>query len=319
MTLNEMISVVRSKTRVHQIDKSDTDIARYLNHAILEFSHNVGGITTERYYPLVAYFDCSTQHAISVETDIHTKTDVPLVSENLDHVTGDVFAAELQAQLRSVLSDATITVTWSEGTRNLTFTFPGVAGIDINSPSTDYADGTGFVGGKWQITGTTYTTANWLGYWLDAQLASNSVTVFRITWNNRNLYDAPFAHLKRENGSPLYYGVRDNILRVSPIPQYNIPLYVFGREEFSLFTIAETLDTTQTINVPDEHEIALVYHAAGSIAEDRFEYDIANRMFAQYQRLLGGAIANIANQTPSIGFSQKRTVSTGLRNEEVNL
>lgn len=322
MTLNELIEEARRKSRVSTIDQSDDVVARYINNGIEDFSVEVGGEYKSAALTPEARFYVAATEAFRVETDAHTATDVPLSATNLDGVNGDTFAAAIQTSLQSVLADATITVTWDESDKALTFTFPGVTGVTITAPDDDsYTSGIRYIGGAWQITGTTYTTATYLFYYTEADLPDDFIDMMTVWWGDKELIEESFRAVQSRVTAvePTYYAIYGDIIRISPSPTIHKSINTSYVGHFPLFDLSEPLDTTQEVALPKNHELAFAFHAASLMAENEFEAEIADRMWARYTKHVSEYRRNIANDNARIGFKRHNLYRSNLRNERVNM
>lgn len=315
MTLNEMVAEARQKSRVHNIDQDDATVAGYLNEAILRFSEEVGGRVRDGYVSLDPLFDISATHGITVKTD-SAEHDLVLTADDLDDATGAQVAASLQVQLRDAFSDATITVVWSTSTWQFTITIPGATEISIEKPPVDYFDGTRFLGGEDSSAGEEYSTSGYLGYVTEGTLPDEFIAPLTIRWNGRQLAAGNFESMKgRGSGQPGLYAVRDKRLRVGPMPAAPGYVEMLSMQSFPLMDVAQG---DEEPDFPREYRKALPYYAASMMSENRFEYEIADRMLGQFMKYAAWYRLNYGNDDTKIGFKGEGSRSR-LRNEEVEI
>lgn len=319
MNLEALIHEARKKARVHESDQSDIEVTEYLNQGLLRFSELVGGVSKMQSFVLRPRFWITPNHAISLQTDGFGPSDVPLTDTPLERATGDEVAAAIQTQIRSAVSNASASVVWDDEDFQFTFQIPGATSIVVDEPIGAYLDGTLTVGGKWIITGDTYTTARYTGYYCEADLPNDIQQIHTVKLNGRTLIPQSFFSLiQHVHGTPSLYGINEGVLRVSPNPTSFTGVEVQYSGTFTLFDTTEALDTTQEPSLPHPSQSALAFYAGSLMAENRFEYETSSRLLGQFQSRVSWYRINIANDNTRIGFTPEGGRKT-MFNEEVIL
>jgi hypothetical protein len=319
MNLEALINESRKKARVHEADQSDLEVTEYLNQGILRFSEMVGGVAKIGSVPLQPRFWITTNHEISLQTDGFGPANVRLTDTNLERATGAEVAAAFQSQLRSVVSNPSASVIWDSEEFQFTIQIPGATSIVVDRPVGAYLDGTIYVGGQWIITGDTYTTAKYTGYYSEADLPADMQQIHTVKVNGKTLHPHDFYSLSaRVSGTPSLYATQGNILRVSPSPRGFTGIEVQYSGTFTPFDTSEPLDTTQEPDVPHPSQSALAFFAASVMAENRFEYETSSRLLGQFQSRVSWYRINIGNDNTRIGFTPEGGRKT-MFNEEVNI
>lgn len=310
MTLTELISEARKKSRVHEMDQSDLEVAQYINRGIRRFSEFASNREGEAIVLLTPRFTVSTIQAVKVETNTLGPANVPLVSTDLDRATGAEFASELQSQLRTVLSDGTITVTWDTEAWTLTLTFPGATAISVTAPTGGYADGLEFFNGVIATTGSSYETAGSIKYRVEGDMPSDFSRSISARWDDTQLREMDYdsmgmLYTSEYSGDPEYYGIRDFSLRVVPYPSEPTAVNVLYIKRFAEFDLSgDPLDGTQVCSIPEGYQSAPAFFAAGMMAENRFEYETAMFMERRFKELTTEYTINMSNENTDIGFSK---------------
>lgn len=331
MTLNEMVAEARQKSRVHKIDQDDATVAGYLNEAILRFSEEVGGRIHDGYVTLIPLFTVGDEHGVKVKTDTE-EHEFTLTPTTLDDVTGEVFSEALQTQIRAAFEDDTITVAWSASEWFFTITIPGATEISIEKPSFAYFDGTRFLGGEGTEEGEEYVTEGYLGYVPEGQLPAEFISALSARYEGKIMIPEMFERIGyHKHGSPLYYAVRDRRLRVAPYPRSSGYVHLLSMRSYKTLdltvipadpedpeSVEQPFDGDQEPDVPAEYQKALPYYAASMMAENRHEYEIADRMLGQFMKYVSWYRLNYGNDDTRIGYHQPSRKGR-LRHEEVEM
>lgn len=103
-------------------------------------------------------------------------------------------------------------------------------------------------------------------------------------------------------GKPLRYAIFNTDILFRPIPASFEEVTLYYSAYFTTFP--DTFTGTETVNVPEEYQMALVYFAAQQLATDRFEYEVADRNYALFRERMNQFHAEVANETTQIGFQE---------------
>jgi len=318
MTLAEMIVEARNKSRVHSADQNDTTVVGYLNDGIRAFTTDVDGQIEDEYLLVAPSFDIPITYAIDVVTDLHPLTTVQLTSTAQENISGSTVAHSIQTALRTELSDETITVEFDTDEWSFTFTFPGTSTITVSEPTGNYLDGTALFSGSFSATGSSYEASAPAGSSSDTSLPAGFVTMLTVSWDGNILAPGSFQAMDiTESGTPLLYAVYGTALRLMPAPSSRRELRILYKKSFAEFSLAgatyvAVTDGTLETDIAEEWQKAITYYAASQMAENRFEYETASRMYGQYMRIMNDYLRREANNNPKIGFRTGSTATAGV-------
>lgn len=255
MHVGTVRTLARQRSRVDSNGASDTVLNEYINQAIRQFAHDVGGLPTAANLTIVERFNTETNFAIRVTitggTNALTATDVAITSTQRTRASGTTVASDLQTAIRAA-GPTTLTVTWTD----YYFTIDTIDGtaITIGSPSSNqYVDATTMLfGGSLSETESAASVDGGFpaGCTKEVDLPSYAHTVQRVEWDGRevkraeaSLFDSPESNA--ENVS--YYEVLGERLRLHPSPNTQKHFRIWYREtpaEIVTFTVTDIAGTT---------------------------------------------------------------------------
>lgn len=251
--------------RVESTGCSDSQLNKYINQAIQEFGKQVHGFRKKDYIPIEAKFITETNFAIRITitggTNALSETDVCITSTGRYETTGTQVASDLQTALRAAIGGgADLTVSWT----NFYFTIDTTestasTAIEIESPETaTYIDATDMLGlsGELDVSSGVFTGDFPEGCTAEADLQSTCLSVLRAKWDDNDLLPAPEYIMARQSttGTPMYYAVHRDRIRLFPTPQEQGIFYIeyralpgtltfYGYQECGL---SDLTDNTQT-------------------------------------------------------------------------
>ena len=122
-----------------------------------------------------------------------------------------------------------------------------------------------------------------------------------MEWDGDPLDPAPFDIFAspEAHGTPEWYGIRNDKIRLSPTPNSQKMLHIWYRYAPTAFTDAAT-DADVELYIPTHYHTAVVYYAASLIAEENHEYSISDRMLARFKEYIGKYVTAKANSNPTL-------------------
>lgn len=306
MTLAETTTEVRELSRTTAAAATDSVIMIAINDAQREFAKEAHGLIKEGYITLAPTFDTETNFAIRMTvtggTDAMAATDVALTGTARSNVAGAQVATDLQATIRAA-GAGTATVTWSTTTWKFTITTAvDTTSITIAAPSgITYVNALSLLGLNADTT-TGYEVSDSIptDCTVEEDLPSDFIALVPpVEWDNKELEQAPFPIFASPQapGTPEYYGVRENKIRLYPYPTSQKMFHIWYQYAPTAFTDA-TADAATDLYIPSHYHMGVAYYAASIIAEKNHEYKISDRMLARFKEYLNKYKLAQANQNP---------------------
>ena len=139
---------------------------------------------------------------------------------------------------------------------------------------------------------------------VETTLTAESLRVNKVLWDNWELAQAErSAFIDVEStGTPSYYNVRGNKIRLFPVPTEQKKWYIEYKGVPSKVTTP--LTTTEIPDIPAKYQRALSYWVAKELLLSDFEDDLANRRYGDYKRIVNQYKIDYANNSPKIGPSR---------------
>lgn len=228
MTLLEAISRAREFARVTETSHTDAQVMNAINEGVKEFAKEAKGITKEAYLDIEPMFDTRTTFAIRLTitggTNALAATDIAITSTERDNATGTTVASDLQAAIQAA-GAASATVAWS--TTSWVFTVDSLDGteVTVEEPSgIIYSDARALLFGA---ASSTQSGNDWVGSLPEDCLVETALPsdyraiVPPVEWDKNKLYSANFdifASPQQSSTHPVYYGIRNNRIRLWPSP-----------------------------------------------------------------------------------------------------
>ena len=104
-------------------------------------------------------------------------------------------------------------------------------------------------------------------------------------------------------GTPIYYNVRGNKIRLIPVPPEQKKFYIEYKGTPTEVTPPTTASTVP--DIPAKYQSAIAYWVAYQLLLGDFEDDLANRRYAEYKRIVNQYkmdYSNNATETRSQGY-----------------
>lgn len=300
MTFGTIESRAREYARMSTSGASQATIFEYINEAIVEFGRDVNGLPYEEYLTLAASFDLETHQAfhltITGSTNNDVDSDIVVTSADASNQTGAQTAAMLQSQIRAAIGvGADLTVAWTK----YYFTVDGIdsTSIVITSPddTVTYDDYVDELFGESQ-SGTTSITGGFpLDSTIEATLSADSIRVNKVLWDYWLLTEVTRDYVidPQITGTPAYYNVRGNKIRLVPVPTEQEKWYI---EYKGVPTQVSSPTESSTIpDIPEKYQRALAFWVAFQLLLGSFEDTLANRRYAEYKRIVNQYKSDYAN------------------------
>lgn len=315
MTIADQITFAKrlARTTSNALTITHTDEAArfYVNQGVEEFCKNTHGLSKEDYLTVTPKFDTKTNFAIRLTIvgggNALAATDVEITATDRTDESGTTVASDLQTAIQAA-GAGTATVAWS--TTEWKFTIDAGAGttsITIGAPTTiTYVDASKLLFGS---TGTSSSTT-YVGSFpedstLEVDLPTDFLEMEFVEWDQNKLTVAPFDIFMSPElfGDPVYYYIKDKKMRLSPVPNEQELLHIRYKHIPAPATLTGSSDST-TCSLNAEDHMAPVYYAAAKIAEENFEYQVANRHMANFFDQVTKYSTRNNNQNPKM-FPQR--------------
>ena len=306
MTLEEMVGHVRRYSRTTESSHSNDVVIGHINDGQREFAKEGAGIWKENYLSLSPMFDVKDNFYFKV-TLATASASFPINASSsafLD-ITGASVAAFMASSLQGTWVAAS--ATWSSASWLFTITIPGEANIAISSPlGTTYIDATDMLFGG----GGSQADSAWVGSFPEdctvrASLPTGYYAMAHVEWDKSTLTPAPFDIFMSPEmtGDPEWYDIKNKNIWLYPVPDEQKLLHVYYRSlptDFGAFSATGSGSFSASSSLDAEVQMAPVFYAASQLAEQNFEKEVADRMYARYRKMVTDYKQNFHNANPQM-------------------
>lgn len=249
MTLDALITKVRSRSRAAADFYANSEVQDLINEGLDEFSKDVHGLKKETFLALSPLFDTATHFAIRLTvtggTNALAATDIVITAAAASNITGTAVATALQVAIRAA-GPTTLTVAWSTTTWLFTIDAIDSTSITVEGPSSIlYADATPLLFNKsGEQTGTTWAGVIPRDVNLEIALPSDFLELLEPPeWDGSPLAPSTWDLFTdpQSSGTPNIYHVYQKRLRISPVPTSQKMLrlwYRYRPAQFDATTVA---------------------------------------------------------------------------------
>lgn len=309
MTFGTIETRAREYARMSTSGASQTVVFDYINEAIVEFGRDVNGLPYEEYLALSALFDLETHQAfhltITGSSNNDVDTDIVVSSVSSSNQTGTQVATMLQSQIRTAIGGSSdLTVAWTR----YYFTVDAIdsTAISITGPSdsTRYDDYTEELFGGDQ-SGTSSITGDFpRNCTVEATLNANSMRVNKVIWDDRLLMPVPRNYVidPEITGEPIYYNVRGDKIRISPVPTSQEKWYIEYKGVPS--QVSTPIESTDIPDIPVKYQRSLALWVASQLLLGAFEDKLADRRYVEYKRIVNQYKIDYASDDTSTNNNQ---------------
>lgn len=302
MTFSEIESRARLLSRMSTSGASQTTVFDMINDAVVEFGRDAQGLPYEENITLAASFDLEVTQAfhltIAGSTNNDIDDDIVVTSASASNQTGTQVATMLQSQIRTAIGvGADLTVTWAK----YYFTVSGIdsTSIEIESPTdtVTYEDYSEELFGGDQDDTIAITGDFPKACTVESTLTADSLRVNKVLWDDRILSQVTRDYVIDPDvtGTPAYYNVRGNKIRLVPVPVEQEKFYI----EYKGVPTKVAIPTTSSDipDIPIKYQKAIAYLVARDLLFGDYEDDLANRRYAEYKRILNQYKNDYANNS----------------------
>lgn len=231
-TVTNVREQARRYSRVTSTQADDEQVDLLLACSINEFAMDVGGVPVEDNIAIAAKFTTETNMAVRITvvggTGEMAATDVLITGTARNETTGTQVATDFQTNLQAAVGTS-MTVTWS----NFYFTIDTLdaTSITFEAPTTTtYVDARDLLG---LPTSPTLTDYSFDGNFptdctMEATLPTDIIQIERVEWDNNLLRPLPRNYFvsPESSGTPCYYNVRGDNIRLYPTPTTDKLLHI---------------------------------------------------------------------------------------------
>lgn len=306
MTLEDMVTQARKFSRTTESSHSTDVVIGLINEAQKQFCMEGAGMWTENYLTLSPMFDVKSNFYFKV-TLATASASFPInasASSFLD-ITGASVAAFMASSLQGTWAAAS--ATWSSASWVFTLTVPGEASIQIGSPAgITYIDSTEmFFGGGNRQADSAWVSSFPEDCTVRASLPAGYYAMEHVEWDKTPLTPAPFDIFMSPEwaGDPEWYAIKNKNIWLYPVPDEQKLLHIYYRSlptDFGVASVTGSGSMSASSSLDTEVQMAPVFHAASQLAEQNFEKEVADRMYARYRKMVLDYKQNFHNQNPQM-------------------
>lgn len=321
MTFGDIRDQARRYARVDSTGAADAQVFSFINDSVEQFAIDVHGFPLRAHLSLQAKFDLDTTMGfhlkISGSTNNDCDTDVAATASDANEQTGTEAATELQSQMRAAIGGSPdLTVAWTA----FEFTVDAIdaTSIAITAPSdtTTYWNAVDTLFGG-NLSGTSSVTSGFPeDCTIEADLPDGIMGVEQVWWDYYPLQQATriWFVAPQIGGSPQFYHMRGNRLRVFPVPESQERFYIEYRgapQREGSPTASSTIDSV----FPEDYQRALAYKVASELVMEQWDHDVANRLYGRYFDLVKKYRVMYANRSTTTANIGRRPLWYDVRTE----
>lgn len=306
MILEDMVGNARRLSRTTESSHSNDVVIGWVNEGQRQFCMEGAAPWAENYLSLSPMFDAKSNFYFKIALATASASfPVNASASNMMDATGASVAAALASSVQGTWVGAT--VNWATASWVFTISIPGEASIDVAAPTgITYIDATDMLFGG----GGSQADSAWVGTFPEdctvrASLPTGYYAMEHVEWDKSALTPAPFDIFMSPEmiGDPEYYAVKNKNIWLYPVPDEQKLLHVYYRSlptDFGAYSATGSGSFSASSSLDPEVQMAPVFYAASMLAEQNFEKDVADRMYARYKKMALEYKQNFHNANPQM-------------------